>query len=188
MPRTGHSRFQRPLGERRYRKLFVIATEGAVTEPLYFSIFNNQESVIKVKCLKSGASAPKHVLARMKKYLRDETLQATDEAWLVVDKDLWPDEQLTQLRAWAKEQKNHGLAVSDPKFEYWLLLHFEDCSSSSKCGTRLQECLSRYDKGFDIRKLTQPMIDDAIRRARQRKINTPPYTEVYKLVEKIRKG
>lgn len=187
MTRTGR-RFQRPLGERRCRKLFVIATEGSVTEPLYFSIFNNRESVIKVKCLKRGASAPKHVLARMKKYIRDETLRATDEAWLVVDKDQWKDEQLAQLRTWAGERDEYGLAISDPKFEYWLLLHFEDCSSSSECTARLQLKLHNYDKGFDIRKFTPSMIKDAIRRARQRTHSTPPYTEVYKLVEKICNG
>jgi len=30
--------FHRPEGQRRYRRLFVIATEGAQTEPRYFAI------------------------------------------------------------------------------------------------------------------------------------------------------
>ena len=30
--------FRRPLGERRYRKLFIVATEGVKTEPQYFAI------------------------------------------------------------------------------------------------------------------------------------------------------
>ena len=38
---------RRPLGQRRYRKLFVIAAEGEKTEPQYFSLFNNA-SVIRV--------------------------------------------------------------------------------------------------------------------------------------------
>jgi hypothetical protein len=33
-------KFQRPLGERRYRKLFVIAVEGVKTEPQYFALSN----------------------------------------------------------------------------------------------------------------------------------------------------
>lgn len=32
--------FQRPLGERRYKKLFVVSVEGSKTEPQYFAIFN----------------------------------------------------------------------------------------------------------------------------------------------------
>lgn len=39
-------KFSRPLGERRYRKLFVLAVEGSKTEPQYFAIFNDQNSVI----------------------------------------------------------------------------------------------------------------------------------------------
>ncbi len=35
-------RFQRPLGERRYRNMFILATEGVVTEPQYFALFNSQ--------------------------------------------------------------------------------------------------------------------------------------------------
>ena len=34
--------FQRPLGERKYKKLFVISVEGSKTEPLYFAILNKQ--------------------------------------------------------------------------------------------------------------------------------------------------
>lgn len=44
--------FQRPLGERRYKKLFVVSVEGSKTEPQYFSIFNQPQSIVLVKCLK----------------------------------------------------------------------------------------------------------------------------------------
>ena len=44
-------RFQRPLGERRYKKLFVVSVEGSKTEPQYFAIFNQPQSIVLVKCL-----------------------------------------------------------------------------------------------------------------------------------------
>ena len=44
-------KFTRPLGNRRYRKLFVIAVEGSVTEPDYFKLFQNIEPIVHVKCL-----------------------------------------------------------------------------------------------------------------------------------------
>ncbi|NUM72408.1 MAG: RloB domain-containing protein [Ignavibacteriaceae bacterium] len=118
--------FKRPAGERRYRKLFIIAVEGLKTEPEYFAVFNSRESVIQVKCIKGDhASSPNHVLKRMEKYLSSERLLQSDEAWLVVDKDSWSDEQLMLLHNWAKKAENHGLALSNPNFEFWLLLHFE---------------------------------------------------------------
>jgi hypothetical protein len=38
-------KFSRPLGKRLYRKIFILAVEGTKTEPQYFSIFNDQNSV-----------------------------------------------------------------------------------------------------------------------------------------------
>jgi len=87
--------FKRRVGKRLYRKLFVIATEGAKTEPQYFATLDNRDSVIHVECLKSKHnSSPPQVLKRMQKRLKKEALRKSDEAWLVVDKDQWTDEQL----------------------------------------------------------------------------------------------
>ena len=115
-------RFTRPLGERRYRKMFVISTEGNITEPQYFNIFN-QWAVIHVKCLRSkGDNSPPAVLARMKRYIEEKGLQK----WLVVDRDQWNEVHLRELHEWSLQADGYGFALSNPKFEYWLLLHFEN--------------------------------------------------------------
>ena len=189
-------RFERRTGERRYRKLFVIAVEGAKTEPQYFALFYDQASVIRVNCLRGRHdSSPPQVLKRMERYLQDESLKSTDEAWLVVDKDQWTDEQLALLHTWAMSRHNYGLALSNPKFEYWLLLHFEDgtgVGSSAHCGDRLRQYLPYYDKAIDARQLTRARILDALDRARRR--DYPPCvdwpralggTTVYRLVAGI---
>ena len=107
----------RPLGERRYKKLFVIATEGTKTEPQYFSLFDHGSSVLKVVCLKGKrGSSPPQVLRRMTDHLKNEGLRFTDEAWLVVDKDDWTDLQLLQLHKWSLSQDNYGLALSNLKW------------------------------------------------------------------------
>jgi len=190
MARQGRN-FKRPLGQRRYKKLFVLATEGVKTEPQYFNFFNNDKTVIHVKCLKGNSdSAPIHVLKRMQKYLKEFSLKKSDEAWLVVDKDRWTDEQLTQLHTWSQEQENRGFALTNPKFEYWLLLHFEDgngISNSRQCSDRLKQHLPGYDKNIDFNKIKDG-IQDAVTRARQK--DNPPCadwprstgTTVYKLV------
>ena len=186
--------FRRRPADRPYRKLFLISAEGDKTEPFYFSLFNNQKTTIQVECLKGGTrSSPAAVLKRMKKRIKDKGIRSDDEAWLVVDKDQWTDEQLEELYAWAKEPNNRGFALSNPKFEFWLLLHFEDGKNiiSRNCMDRLRQHLPEYDKGFDARKITQPMIADAVRRAKQRDnplcANWPQTTgtTVYRLVEKL---
>ncbi len=60
--------------------------------------------------------------------IKKESLKSSDEAWLIADRDQWDENQLNQLYAWSTIQKNFGFALSNPKFEYWLLLHFEDAS------------------------------------------------------------
>ena len=186
--------FRRPLGDRRYRKLFIIATEGVKTERQYFGILNYCYPFIHVNPLKSSNS-PLEVLKCMKDYLKKEPLKNSDEAWLVVDKDQWTDEQLAQLHTWSQSADNYGFALSNPKFEYWLLLHFEDgtnIGSVSECSARLKNYLPGYDKSLDVRKITSDMIEDAVPRAKVRA--NPPCedwprtfgrTTVYKLVENI---
>ena len=99
----GRRRFKRVIGIRRYRRLFVVATEGTKTEPLYFIMFNDDNKVVHVKCLKGNKqSSPKQVLKRIKVYLQSHSLQDGDEAWLVVDQDQWPDDQLIQLHEWSQ--------------------------------------------------------------------------------------
>ena len=189
-------KFQRSLGELPYKKLFVLAVEGVKTEPQYFGIFNNQQSVIRVSCLKSShGSSPLQVLKRMEDHLRQVDLRSTDEAWLVVDKDQWTDEQLVQLHDWAQTGDNLGFALSNPKFEYWLLLHFEDgndIASSRDCTNRLKRHLADYDKGIDVRKFTNERIEAAIDRAKLRDnptcVDWPRSlgsTTIYRLVEKL---
>lgn len=188
------SRFRRQIGQRRYKKMYIISTEGTRTEPAYFQLFNNNKSVICVKCLKGNdKSSPISVLKRMKKYLQEEGLKSSDEAWLVMDKDQWTESQLIELYHWSEEKKNYGLAVSNPNFEFWLLLHFEGGSqiTANQCLKRLRRYMPEFDKNLDIRTITSKMIMQAIKRAKE--LDNPPCEDwprsststVYRLVEKL---
>lgn len=187
--------FGRPQGVRRYRTLFVIATEGDKTEPQYFDIFNSVNTVVHVECLRSRhESTPEQVLDKMKEYIEEHRLRAGDEAWLVVDKDQWSDEQLSKLHLWSTTRVNYGLVVSNPKFEYWLLLHFDDgagISSARDCMDRLRRYIPDYEKGrLPVARLIQG-ITAAIERAQRRDTPVcegwPRYagSTVYRLVTKL---
>ena len=134
----------------------------------------------------------------MTDHLEGEALKSSDEAWLVVDKDQWTEEQLTQLHQWSLQRENYGFALRNPKFEYWLLLHFEDgtgVTSTRDCTDRLKRRIPNYEKGVDTREIGQAQIDDAPRRAKKR--DHPPcedwprslgQTTVYRLIENILKA
>ena len=189
-------KFRRPIGKRRYKKLFIVAVEGIKTEQQYFNFIENLQSQFKLRCITvKKKSAPVYILKAMKRHLRENEIKSTDEAWIVVDKDNWHDEQLNQLNNWAKTDNNFGFALSNPKFEYWLLLHFEDgtgIGTSKDCTDRLKRYMPNYDKGIDANKLSREMIGDAIKRASQR--DNPPCidwprrigaTTVYRLVQNV---
>jgi hypothetical protein len=186
--------FNRPMGERRYRKLFLVAVEGSKTEPQYFALLNIGNAVVRVECIPGEeATSPPQVLARRKERIKKSGLAKTDEAWLVLDNDDWTDEQLIPLFEWSQASQRYGFALSNPKFEYWLLLHFEDASiaSSRQCSEKLERHLPNYNKAIDSRKFTKERILSAVDRAKQR--DSPPSadwprtfgTTVYRLVEQI---
>jgi len=109
----------------------VIAVEGIKTEPQYFSIFNNQKSVIWVNCLKGNHdSSPPQILKRMENYLKREALKSSDEAWLVVDKDQWTNDQLEQLNTWSTKKTIMGLPLAIPSLNigYCCILKMERIS------------------------------------------------------------
>ncbi|MBL7479569.1 RloB family protein [Legionella bononiensis] len=191
--------FTRYGGIRPYRKLYIIVAEGSKTELQYFSSFQDKNSIIKLIFQKPKHSSPQYVLKQMEKCLKEEDCKITDEAWLVVDKDSWTDQQLSELFNWSKKSVNFGFALSNPNFEYWLILHFEDgnnIKSASDCMVRLNNYLPDYDKGVDINRIKNiGSIDDAIRRGKNR--DNPPCTDwpktlgsttVYKLVESIQRA
>jgi len=195
---TRRSAFVRSLPEQSYRKLFVISTEGRVTERAYFlmvkRLYIDSKCVLKFsRTSSSDCSNPHEVLESVKRWIKDNgPLKEHDEAWLVVDKDAWSEEQLDELRGWvskaARGRFKRDLALSDPKFEYWLLLHFENTGvrNSRECTDKLKRHLPYYEKDLNDHNLTHENIEQAISTARQRDgRGSGASTTVYKLVESI---
>ncbi|MGD0902728.1 MAG: RloB family protein [Terracidiphilus sp.] len=188
------SPFRRPEGQRRYKRLFVIIAEGTVTEQEYFPLLN-EDMIVRVKCLKGRSNLPpKEALRLAQEYVRKERLKKSDEVWVVVDKDSWREEHLVELHAWAQSRRNYGFALSNPKFEYWLLLHFEDANgviTGNDCDRRLIKHLPGYNKHIEERHFTRDRIEAAVARAKKRDKPTcadwprKPGTTVYRLVEKV---
>lgn len=122
--------------EVRDAKLFVIATEGQKTEVEYFDgiIAALKSTRVHVQLLKrdESNSSPDYIIKLIDAYVDKYKLNMKqgDELWLVIDRDKqsWSESQISLI---AQEciQKGYGLALSNPCFEVWLLLHFKDISS-----------------------------------------------------------
>ncbi|MCL5037931.1 MAG: RloB family protein [Chloroflexi bacterium] len=155
-------------------------------------MFNDDNIHIEFLISKTGAP-PKQVLTKMKQYLKNSKLRKDYEAWLISDKDNWDESELAKLYQWSQTKENYGFALSNPSFEYWLLLHFEDgkkICNQQKCKERLKRYLPGYDKKIDPHKFNGKF-HEAVRRAKEKdkpRCKDWPRstgTTVYRIVEKF---
>ena len=116
-------------------RLIVIASEGKDTERIYFKALAKEYTNprVHVHILERGedeqnSSSPEHVLKQLNDYKAQYDLEADDELWLVVDKDRWTDAMLSHVATECTQEVSMHMALSNPCFELWLLLHLEDAS------------------------------------------------------------
>lgn len=191
------SRRKRPLDRTiphlRDTRLFIVATEGEKTEKQYFEMFRSSKIQVKVIPTESGQSSPDYVLKRLVQYCQDFQIGKDDELWFVSDVDRWRDEKLSQICQMAS-QKGFEVAISNPCFEVWLILHFVELPTHfDKCSQVvdfLRNQLGGYSKNIQPDRF-HPYIPDAVERAKRLHTNpgerwpTQTGSHVYKLVEKL---
>jgi len=128
----------RPSGFREAEKLFVLSFEGTRSEPRYFdglrnSIYFNDNGRIEFAELtrkqnEKLGSDPKVVKQILKAAKSEFALKSTDEFWMIIDRDDWETTHHINIDQIVKECKDEGnffMAMSNPCFEFWLLLHLE---------------------------------------------------------------
>jgi len=196
-------RRREPRRERRRR--ILILCEGRRTEPGYFralrSAFRNRLVVVEIddrtgvpKTLVEHASERKKEAEREARSRRDPFL-AYDEVWCVFDVDEHP--HLPDARQQARDN-GINLAISNPCFELWALLHFQHQTAyleRQNVQRKLRRHLPGYDKDLPFERL-HPAYEQAVERAQEleRRCETAgkrgdnPSTGVHALTERIRLG
>jgi len=197
-------------------KIVILAYEGNNTEALYFEElessprFNND--LIYLVSLRrpkrDTKSAPIHVFSKLKKEAKDEyNFGPRDELWMVIDRDKWTS--IPEISRLCKKEGNFYLALSNPCFEFWLLLHIKDLRTFttaelsdiyrnrkvSRKKTHLKQLLGSllsdgYNESNPKPERFIPKIDIAIERAKRLDTDDEEYpsrlgSHVYKLVEKL---
>jgi len=182
-----------------YKQKFIISTEGTKTEVEYFDILQGySDHIINTINRDAGKSSPDKVLKDLKAKLTKKNLRKTDEAWIVVDIDNWTEEQIEATLNFSQEKSNYHCAISNPKFEYWLLMHFEEPKGGltiQKCDAAIKRHIQNYNKGIPPSKITFENVREAIERAKSRHHGTElEYPKgnnngstLYLLVEKLLK-
>ena len=177
----------------------LIVCEGTKTEPGYFEDFRQRyRRVVELELSPGGV--PKTLVERAVEKKRDADAKAGkdenesyDEGWCVFDIDDHP-----KIDDAKQQAKDNGieLAISNPCFELWVLLHFQDQRAHiSRTQLRIvcRKHLPGYEKNLPVEKLS-PQHDQAVSRAsaldewqqQQGRKDANPSTGVYKLTKVIR--
>lgn len=119
-------------------RLIVIATEGKDTERIYFKTLAREYTnprvhvhILKRNEDEQNNSSPEHVLRQLNEYKGQYALESDDELWLVSDRDRWTEAMLSRVAAECEQNDYMHIALSNPCFELWLLLHLADITSLS---------------------------------------------------------
>ncbi len=135
----------------RPRKLILVVVEGE-TEECYFTLLKKKFKIhgLQVECELAEHPTPDAVIRSAMQAKAPRKL-AYDERWIVYDADV-SVEHGTLMQERQKAIMNDLLcAITNPCFEYWLLLHHECCTasfnSSKHCVRRLKEKDQAYRKG-----------------------------------------
>jgi RloB-like protein len=199
MPRRDGLRRRRPFRDPLPRILIVC--EGTRTEPGYFNELRHTEK-IPIELVISPGGVPKTLVERAvelknsakkdAKFRQDENL-LFDEVWCVFDIDEHP------AVPDAKQQTRDNeidLAISNPCFELWILLHFRDQRAHIDRAVVQRECvkyLPDYEKKVPFG-MQHPTYREAVQRAlaldtwqqSRGRGGSNPWTAVHKLTEKIK--
>lgn len=194
----------RKKGNRQPRKTILIVCEGQETEPKYFKSFKLHSVHVTVKG-GDGRTAAVQVVNRaieLREKRRQEsklsfTKSEYEEVWCVFDSESAHANPSFVQAATIATQCDLHLGVSNPSFEYWYLLHFEETTRSfldaAEVIGQLKKYVPEYEKSANVFALLQPMTATAIKRAKGILKNHPdkdeprpnPSTYVHKLVEQL---
>lgn len=202
-------------------KYFVLSFEGTVTEKRYFEAlrasekFNNSGLIETIPLVRKKSDAtgsdPISVKAMLKKAKEEFNFKHTDEFWVIIDRDDWEDEHHINLEKLVEDCKAEGnffVAMSNPCFEMWLILHRTELSSfteDERKAIRINERVSNTKHHVDIvlerlighpykKRLKGddfiPFVHDAIRRAETGHVEGDDLpkdlgSDVYLLVKKL---
>lgn len=197
---------RRAAPTRSAKRKFIIYSEGKNTEPHYFRAVRRDllGALVDLEIIDAAGvpmtiaeTACERAAALKRSRGRKSSFEEGDQVWAVFDRDEHPKvaEALERCRS-----GNVGVAFSDPCFELWLILHFDNFDRPDdrhQVQSALAGVCEGYDpkgaKSADFSKLTLKVKEAEERAARQlerreaegRPIRRP-FTTVFRLTQEMR--
>ena len=198
------NRPHRQKGKRPPAKVIRIHTEGEITERDYIDHWNKKNNQVTFSPGSYG-HPPQILVSKAISDMRENQAKSSakkryDEIWCVFDKNTHPNLEETVSKA-----KKHGIrtAISNPCFELWLVLHYENQTSyisSSDIQKRAQKLrIVDAQNKKEIRDDSYQTLTDEYEVAKERAIEldkmherndspkgSNPSSNVWKLVERLK--
>lgn len=207
---------KRGLRRRKVNPVILIVTEGSRTEPRYFEHFRTRRTNVDVRVVGSRSSAGEtdyvSLVRKAAEYQNKNQMAASngDAVWVVADGDVnhnnpnpveAKDQKLKLARKMA-DKKGIRIAITNPCFELWILLHFQYTTKYLKDFPAVKAALGKYMAGYekteDVYERLEPYMGQAIDNARQLEefhknngqilpfgLDVNPFTDVFHLVETL---
>jgi hypothetical protein len=190
------------------KPVVIVVCDGAKTEPIYFKNFKSRDKLFHIKVVHSG----KNYLDLIKKGIHEsDGVEGACDVWCVSDVDADPNTPYNessknqQLKEFKEQARKYGfqIALSNPCFELWYLLHFGYSTSNLPTYKSLEQKLSvhlpNYSKTKNYFSQLSDTMDYAISNAKKLEkhhadlgiadfasVAVNPYTDVWQLVEQIK--
>lgn len=165
-----------------YRRKFYIYTEGKETERAYLKVAAKKLGLAAL-CELHYQGNDTNIQNLIDQALKDEKNsdfrpKLGDQIWILVDHDeqCHFEHHFQALYEWEQGAAHRHVALSTPRFEYWLLLHFmQDPTKKNALSDSFVEAKLPHFKNLPIGtpSITKATIELAVQRANARCIPTP---------------
>lgn len=176
------SRNKRMSQKRQINPSFFVFCEGKTEESYITFLRSNYRIPISIHMQIKGQDITQQHISNYKKH---KVVHPKDKTYLIYDIDT-PDmlERLQKI-------KNTILLTSNPCFELWYLLHFQEQNallSNDKCEQQLKTHLPNYEKGIlreDLKKCIQEKQQNAVGRASKLKAFANPSSQLFVFIKDL---
>ena len=201
---------------RKLKPVILIVTEGSQTEPKYFEHYRSRQTNIDIRVVgshtKGGETDYLALIRKAVEYQSKNQLSVSngDAVWVVADGDVnynTPDPIAAKDKLLSKAQKMADakgihIALSNPCFEFWYLLHFQYTTKFFKDYPAVKNALTTYlpdyEKTGDVYSQLSAHTTNALQNAKRVEqyhlqngsskpfgIAVNPFTDIYQLVESL---
>ncbi len=148
---------------RKLKPVILIITEGSQTEPKYFEHFRSRQTNIEIRVVggrtKGGETDYLSLIRKAVEYKAKNQISASngDTVWVIADGDVNYNNSnpitaknalLSKARKMADTKGIH-IAISNPCFEFWFLLHFQYTTKFFKDYSSVKAALTTYLPNYE---------------------------------------